>query len=180
MNLSRDIIVRTAMNLLDTYGFPDLSMRRIATTLSVQPSALYWHVESKQDLCRGMAEVILNDLPTFPGELDRIPAWVARFHSLLTHHRHGSELIWSVLSLQQWDQSLGLQVEQGLREAGIPDVHALSAARGLIHLILGHCFDDDQRHQGQQLGATPTIFPDSSLGLDDATSIFLAGLKTLR
>ena len=181
MNLTKQTIVSTAMGLLDSYGLADVSMRRIASVLKVQPSALYWHVESKQDLLSAMAHTMMEGLPSFPGgDLTRIPAWAARFHGLLTRYRNGGELLWSVLSLQDWDTSLGGQIQAGLLQAGIDESKTLGATRGLLHLILGHSFDDDQRNEAVRLGVVSTTWTQTTTTLDDAIEIFLAGLETLR
>lgn len=58
----QDVLVQ-AVETLDTYGFADLSMRRLASSLGVQPGALYWHFANKQSLLLAIAEVILADLP---------------------------------------------------------------------------------------------------------------------
>ena len=50
MPLSRDHIVRTAVNLLDEHGVAGLTMRRLASALEVTATALYWHVKTKDDV----------------------------------------------------------------------------------------------------------------------------------
>lgn len=57
----REGIVDVALRLLDAYGLPDLTMRRLASELGVQPSALYWHVESKQALLASLADRIVAE-----------------------------------------------------------------------------------------------------------------------
>ncbi|MDQ6741232.1 MAG: TetR family transcriptional regulator, partial [Actinomycetota bacterium] len=42
MSLSRQQIIDTALKILRDYGLADLSMRRLARDLGVQPGALYW------------------------------------------------------------------------------------------------------------------------------------------
>ncbi|MCL2784695.1 MAG: TetR family transcriptional regulator [Propionibacteriaceae bacterium] len=179
MNLTRDQIVTAALGILDAYGLPDVSMRRIGSTLGVQPSALYWHFTSKQELLAAMAEVILGDLPQFShGDFSRIAPWAARFHALLTRHKDGAELVWSVLCLGTWEDSIGYQVEQGLCACGVRAEFARTGAAGILHLVLGRAFDDDQRAQAVRLGVV--CEPDSSdraQALDDAIAIFVAGLQ---
>jgi AcrR family transcriptional regulator len=46
MSLTRRQIVDAAMDILRNYGLGDLSMRRLARDLGVQPGALYWHVKT--------------------------------------------------------------------------------------------------------------------------------------
>jgi len=169
----------TALTILDSYGLPDVSMRRIASTLGVQPSALYWHFASKQDLLAGIADVILADLPPYCGsDLTRLSLWAARLHALLLSHRDGAELVWSVLAIRDWETGIGYPVEQGLQESGLaPDI-AHAGAQGILHLVLGHAFDEDQRRQAVRLKVIPAgSSPDSAKTLDDAVAIFVAGLQ---
>lgn len=59
MALTKTAVVDTALELLRESGLPGMSMRTLATRLGVQPSALYWHVPSKQALLTVVAERIL-------------------------------------------------------------------------------------------------------------------------
>ncbi|MBB1022556.1 TetR family transcriptional regulator, partial [Dietzia sp. E1] len=59
MALTTTTVVDTALDLLRESGLPGMSMRTLATRLGVQPSALYWHVPSKQALLTAVAERIL-------------------------------------------------------------------------------------------------------------------------
>lgn len=58
--LSQVTVVDTALDLLREGGLPGMSMRTLATRLGVQPSALYWHVPSKQALLTAVAERVLS------------------------------------------------------------------------------------------------------------------------
>lgn len=59
MALSRTSVVDSALELLRESGLPGMSMRTLATRIGVQPSALYWHVPSKQVLLTAVAERVL-------------------------------------------------------------------------------------------------------------------------
>ena len=50
MALTPDIVTSAALRILADFGLGDLTMRRLARELEVQPSALYWHVADKQSL----------------------------------------------------------------------------------------------------------------------------------
>ena len=181
MNLTKEAIITTALTILDSYGLQDVSMRRIASTLGVQPSALYWHFLSKQDLLAGIADAILADLPPYSGsDLTRLPLWAARLHALLLSHRDAAELVWSVLAIRDWESGIGYPVEQGLRQSGLTPDMARAGAQGILHLVLGHGFDEDQRRQAVRLKVIPESPHDSVTTLDDAVAIFVAGLEASR
>jgi AcrR family transcriptional regulator len=64
--LSRERIVRAAIELADTGGVESLSMRKLGQALGVEAMSLYHHVANKEDLLDGMVDVVFGqiDLPT--------------------------------------------------------------------------------------------------------------------
>jgi len=69
VRLSRDRIVRAAIELADAEGIDGLSMRRLADELDAAPMALYRHVANKDDLLDGMIDLVFAELefPTGSG-----------------------------------------------------------------------------------------------------------------
>ena len=69
VRLSRDRIVRAAIELADAEGIEGLSMRRLAEELDAAPMALYRHVANKDDLLDGMIDLVFAelDVPTGSG-----------------------------------------------------------------------------------------------------------------
>lgn len=49
-NLSRELIVSTAFDMIDEKGTDDFSIRQLASNLDVQVSSLYNHIENEYDL----------------------------------------------------------------------------------------------------------------------------------
>lgn len=60
--LSRQLILRTALRVIDAEGMEALSMRRLAAELGVFPTALYHHVENKNALLRGVVAIALAEV----------------------------------------------------------------------------------------------------------------------
>ena len=60
MRNHRGDVVERALHVLDRYGLADLTMRRLATELGVQPSALYHHFPNKQALLAAVADEVLR------------------------------------------------------------------------------------------------------------------------
>jgi AcrR family transcriptional regulator len=60
--LSRDLIVDTALALLEKEGLDALSMRRVAQALNTGPASLYAHVRNRDELCEMMFDRILGEL----------------------------------------------------------------------------------------------------------------------
>jgi AcrR family transcriptional regulator len=64
-SLSRDEIVRAAIEVADAEGSPAISMRRIAKELNAGTMSLYWYVSSKDELLDLMLDAVEGEQP-FP------------------------------------------------------------------------------------------------------------------
>ena len=62
-DLTRDRVVRTAVEMADAEGLPALSMRGVAGRLGVATMSLYRHVGSKDDLVELMIEQVFGEFP---------------------------------------------------------------------------------------------------------------------
>lgn len=60
--LSRERVLATAIDLADSRGPSDLSMRKIASALGVEAMSLYNHVENKNDLIDGMIDIVFAEI----------------------------------------------------------------------------------------------------------------------
>ncbi|SDY13317.1 regulatory protein, tetR family [Amycolatopsis xylanica] len=61
--LSRELIVKTALEILAADGIDAVSMRRVAQALETGPASLYAHVSNKDELDELMFDRILGDAP---------------------------------------------------------------------------------------------------------------------
>ncbi|MEV6393256.1 TetR/AcrR family transcriptional regulator C-terminal domain-containing protein [Streptomyces sp. NPDC051907] len=68
--LTRERIVRAAVEIADAEGLAALSMRRIATALSTSTMALYRHVPGKAELIRLMTDAACGEKPLGPVPAD--------------------------------------------------------------------------------------------------------------
>lgn len=62
MPLTHDEVIDAAVDVLRKHGLADLTMRRLARELGVQPGALYWHVDNKQTLLVRVTERVLDNV----------------------------------------------------------------------------------------------------------------------
>lgn len=65
-NLTKALIVATAVRIADVEGLAAVSMRRVATELSASTMALYRHVPGKGELVRLMSDAALEEEPPAP------------------------------------------------------------------------------------------------------------------
>jgi AcrR family transcriptional regulator len=91
--LTAESITRTALDILSRYGLGDLSMRRLARELDVQPSALYWHVKDKQSLLILISRSLKAEVDALcPPTADPLAAAMS-LREVLLKYRDGAEIV---------------------------------------------------------------------------------------
>jgi AcrR family transcriptional regulator len=60
--LTRDRLLRAAVDIADRGGFESLSMRNLARELGTAPMSLYRHVANKEDLLDGMIDLVFGEV----------------------------------------------------------------------------------------------------------------------
>ena len=138
--LSRDRILRAALDLADRDGFEACTMRRLGAELGVEAMSLYRYVANKEDLLSGLVDLVFAEVEVAaPGTKEWRPAMRARAHS---HHGAMRRHRWAVgvmegrmqpgpESLRVHDGTLGI-----LREAGFAfrdAVHANSVIDAYVY-----------------------------------------------
>ena len=71
--LSRGDVTAAAMALIDTEGVARCTMRRLAATLDITGSALYWHFSNRDDLLSAVAVAMLAEVDTSVPEAEQWP-----------------------------------------------------------------------------------------------------------
>ena len=178
----RDSVTATALRLLDEVGLPDLSMRRLASELGIQPSALYWHFDSKQELLGAIAERILARIPSAPDETGATDADVldaARgIRDALLAFRDGAEVVLSSYALGFGVGRTQAHLRAVLRRRASLDPD--TAAATLLQFVIGHALLVQQRLHAESLGATRLDGDDTtgdvSARFDDGVMLFLRGI----
>jgi AcrR family transcriptional regulator len=61
--LSPERVLLAAVEVADTYGLEELSMRKLGQYLGVEAMSLYNHVANKDDLLDGMIDVVFGEIP---------------------------------------------------------------------------------------------------------------------
>jgi AcrR family transcriptional regulator len=60
--LSRDRVLRAAVEIADADGLEAVTMRRIGEALGAEAMSLYYHVANKNDLLDGIVDVLMDEL----------------------------------------------------------------------------------------------------------------------
>lgn len=179
MSLTRARIVDSALRILAEFGLADLSMRRIAASLGVQPGALYWHIANKQSLLAAVADGLLADLePPAGPERDHLRVYAGSLRTRLLAHRDGAEVVSSVLAMRLPARSPVAELGAVLRTVWAGE-RADAAAALIVHFVLGHCLDCQGYAQAAALGVAETTEEDFEARFDAGLEILLNGLNAL-
>ncbi|UWF76635.1 MULTISPECIES: TetR family transcriptional regulator [Microbacterium] len=164
----RESVTCAALDLLDRVGLPDLSMRRLAAELDVQPSALYWHVASKQELLAAVADRILRTVPE-PDPAAPLADVARAIRDSLLAYRDGAEVVMSTYALR-----LGARRAQEALIASLGTDGDEDLADAAFEFILGHAMLLQQRMHAQSIGA---VEPDAADPTARSAEVFDAGIR---
>jgi AcrR family transcriptional regulator len=151
--LGRELVLRTALEVIDRDGVEGLSMRRLAQALGRDPNALYRYAETKTSLLDGVVEVVLDELTVDTDDAD----WAAqlrtvahRFRALALAHPH----VVPLLVTRPLATPLALRPPGTLRpleatlrlltHAGFTEVDALHVYRHFFGFLYGHVLNELQ------------------------------------
>ncbi|MEX2626659.1 MAG: TetR family transcriptional regulator [Ilumatobacteraceae bacterium] len=167
-SLTRASIVDVALELLADGGLHALAMRRIATELGVQQSALYWHFDNKQQLLGAVADRIVAPIvqPAGGDRSARIEMLGSRLRDELLRYPDGAELVASAYAFRLGAQQPFQRFTDELVEGGLTLDDAETAASVLVHFVFGYAADEQQRQQAAALGAIEHEAPDATAVAD--------------
>ncbi|MCU1642169.1 MAG: TetR family transcriptional regulator [Nocardia sp.] len=188
MQLHRTDVVDGAIAILDQYGLADLTMRRLASSLHVQPGALYWHFPNKQALLGAVGDRVLAPMEE-PVEADewsgQITELAHRLRSCLLAYRDGAELV-SATYASRLTTSKGRERLAGAAiRAGMTREEADLSAYTLLYYVLGQTVDEQSRMQMDSVGAltedSSPLYdtPDATARFDFGLQLFISGVRHL-
>lgn len=141
--LTRERILRAALELVDREGMDALSMRRLATTLGVDPMAIYHHLDGKEAVVAGMVELAFGELPVPAADMGdwraRVRAVAQAYLGLALSHPN---LIFHLVTSAGWAAQAALALNEALygalEAAGLPPRQLLAAADLIVDYIHGY------------------------------------------
>ncbi|MFJ1708101.1 TetR/AcrR family transcriptional regulator C-terminal domain-containing protein [Kitasatospora sp. NPDC088346] len=164
MRLHREDVLAGALGLLDQDGLDGLTMRRLATSLGVGPSALYWHYRDKQALLEAIAEEIMSGVadvdPALPPR-ERTAELARRLRRALLTRRDGARVLSGTYVRRPNTLGFGEAAVHALAAAGVPETETALAFFTIQDYVLGHVIEEQSReHQLATTDRTPT--PDTA------------------
>jgi AcrR family transcriptional regulator len=188
VQLHRTHVLDGAIAILDEYGLADLTMRRLASSLSVQPGALYWHFPNKQTLLGAVADRILEplDAPVAAQAWDeQISELAHRLRDALLSHRDGAELVSASLAARTTTNRTRRRFADAALAARMSRTEAELTADTVLYYVLGRTIDEQARIQLDSLGVladdVSPMFesPDATSRFDFGLRLFVGGIREL-
>lgn len=180
MSYHRTDIVERAIGVLDMYGLPDLSMRRLAKELGIQPSALYHHFSNKQALLAAVADELLvrGARPDVDEPWDaRVVALSSELRDAMLAYRDGAELIATVHAFGLGAASPAQRLAAAITSGGFEPDLAESAATTILYFVFGHVSDEQTSLQANSVGAIDAPIVDGTASFELGLSLILDGIR---
>ncbi|ADJ45140.1 TetR family transcriptional regulator [Amycolatopsis mediterranei S699] len=138
--MTRERILLAGLALVDEAGLDAVSMRKLARRLGVDPMSLYNHVDGKDALLDGIAEILLAAIPTPPPEADlrgTMSSLAHGFRAAMLDHPRAAPLVLtrrlaSMTALAPVEAVLG-----PLLAAGFPPERAVHGLRAVLAFLTG-------------------------------------------
>lgn len=153
--LSRELVLSTALALVDKEGLDALSMRRLGLELNRDPMSLYRYAANRAALLDGVTEMVLNELAIFSHD----PDWQAQLRKIahdlrllaLRHPNVVPLLVTRPLSTPLGLRPLGTlrpleQILTLLIDAGFTPADALHVYRAYYGFLYGHILNELQEY----------------------------------
>jgi AcrR family transcriptional regulator len=140
--LTREQIVKAAIDLLDTEGLDGLNMRALGKRLGSAATAVYWHVGSKDNLIALAADQAWHEIAlpglTPAGWRAAATAMATGLHAMLTRHpwlvqAFGSQMLFGTGKARHDDHTLAIY-----EAAGFTGAQADQAAATVFTFVLGN------------------------------------------
>lgn len=191
--LTPERIVAAALAVIKAKGYEGLTMSALARRLSVAPSALYNHVESKQEVLQWIQDHVMSGVDTscFADHpwADAVRIWARSYRDVFARHTPLIPVI-AVLQVSGAPRTLTMYeaVTEGFLRAGWPEANIVPAIVVLESFIYGSAYDavapEDIFHTGSLASRSPlfTAAVEQQLGRAEgraADAAFETGLEAL-
>lgn len=151
--LTREVVLRAALEIIDAGGADGLTMRRLGQALDCDPMALYRFAANKNDLLDGVVELVVGPArldPTASDWAEQLRSYARSFRAIAVAHPKVVPLIVThplatplalrpLGTLRPLEETLEL-----LMRAGFSATQALDAYRSLQGLLYGHILNELQ------------------------------------
>ncbi|RDI66917.1 TetR/AcrR family transcriptional regulator C-terminal domain-containing protein [Nocardia pseudobrasiliensis] len=151
--VTRDAVLRAALEIVDREGIDGLSMRRLADAVGRDPMVIYRHLPNKAAVLDGVAEVVYAQLSVEAAD----PDWIAQLRAVARNFRQlalAHPKVVPLLVTRPLATPLGLRSPAVLRpledmlalltRAGFSGADALHVYRAFFGFMFGHILTELQ------------------------------------
>src|SRR6266545_209373 len=147
--LSRQQVLRAALDYVDQHGLEALSMHKLGAELGVKAMSLYKHVADKDDILDGIVELLWDEIPTEPAAGD----WREAIRP------HAATLLYSRQEIRERPLRLAHGALRLMRKDGVPEECAVALLRTVFPYGIGYALAE------LSLPPPPPPGPDSEIAL---------------
>jgi len=150
--LTRDLILRAALEFADAHGIDALKMRELGKVLGFEAMALYRHVANKDAILDGILDLVLSEVEPAPASADwagAIRRSAISLHEALDRHPWAAGILTTSAGLRPARLTFMESLLTHLEQAGFPDEVCYHAYHVLDAYIVGFSL----WHAGHSLSA---------------------------
>ncbi len=155
--LSREKIVDVALALISEKGLDGFSLRDVARSLGVYPTAIYWHIKNKNALLGEVCTLTMSKVLLPRGKSawqDWLRALFRQYRKTIKQHPNLAQLIGArLLSNSERNTDLIEKILQVLEEAGCPDANMVDLYNTVIASMCGFATMEFAPLPNEDLGA---------------------------
>ena len=143
--VTREEMVRLALDILDKDGIDGLAMRRLAERMRIRAASLYNHVTGKGELLTLIADAICGELAEITAGGDwraQLETVAIRFRHVLLSHQDGARVLASTAPIGPNRLQIIESVLNALVRAGFSDAEATDAAWVHNSYVVGFVLDE--------------------------------------
>lgn len=140
--LTHEKITSVALALIAEKGLDAFSLRDVARSLGVYPTALYWYFPNKNALLGEVCTVTMAQAIPPRGKLswqDWLRALFRQYRKTMRRHPHMAQLVGARLlsNSEQRNTDLIERILQALEDAGCPEAHIVPAYNAIVAAMCG-------------------------------------------
>jgi TetR/AcrR family transcriptional regulator, tetracycline repressor protein len=176
--ITRDQIIDAAWHIIDTQGASELSMRKLAAAVGVQPTTVYWHVGNRDAVIDAVVARVLGQIRLEEASGDDLNE---RLFSMASGVRREVlarpalvDLLASEHRIESFFVPLAGRIFQEIETAGLPPKRSAEIMRALLVHVMGFVLVE---RQASRQAARPDYSALAGTGLrsngdDDLSSLF--------
>lgn len=158
LGLSREAIVRKALEMLDEHGMQKLSMRKLAAELGAAPMSLYWHVPTKHALVELCIDEVYGELELPDPDVGWETALRGMMHSmrhLALRHPWWVRNIGEYLSIGPKAVRMANSMLEPVLRAGLSTVEASQSVSTVSSFVFGFAVAEVNYNNSGRLDIAP-------------------------